>query len=66
MGKSLQASGIRQQLNLIIISMRKSDGAMLFNPRAETTLDAGDTVIAVGKNDMLVKLESLLNPVSPV
>ena len=65
-GKSLKDSGIRQQLNLIIISMRKNDGAMFFNPKAGTTLDAGDTVIAVGKNDMLMKLERLLNPVSPV
>ncbi|MCP4668102.1 MAG: potassium channel protein [Deltaproteobacteria bacterium] len=64
-GKNLQASAIRQQLNLIIISMRKSDGAMLFNPRAETTIDAGDTVIAVGKNAMLMKLEKLLNPGKP-
>ena len=61
-GKSLMDSGIRQQLNLIIISMRKSDNAMLFNPEAGTTFDAGDTVIAVGKNDMLRKLERLLNP----
>jgi voltage-gated potassium channel len=65
-GKSLKDSGIRQQLNLIIISMRKSDGAMFFNPEAGTTLDAGDTVIAVGKNEMLAKLERLLNPVSPL
>jgi voltage-gated potassium channel len=64
-GKSLKDSEIRQQLNLIIISMRKSDGTMLFNPEAGTTIDAGDTVIAVGKNEMLAKLERLLNPVRP-
>jgi voltage-gated potassium channel len=65
-GKSLQDSGIRKQLNLIIISIRKSDGAMLFNPEAGTTIDAGDTVIAIGKNEMLARLDRLLNPESPL
>lgn len=58
----LRDSGIRQQLNLIIIAIKTSDGGMLFNPSFETTIQAGDTVIAVGEFKNLEKLEAILNP----
>ncbi len=58
----LRDSGIRQQLNLIIIAIKASDGGMLFNPSFETTIQAGDTVIAVGELENLEKLEAILNP----
>lgn len=58
----LKDSGIRQQFNLIIIAIKKSDGSMLFNPSYETVIDAGDTVIAVGQEGNLQKLENKLNP----
>lgn len=61
-GKELKDSGIRQKLNLIIIAVKKSDGSMLFNPQANTVLNAGDTVIVVGQNDNLFKLSLLLDP----
>ena len=37
-GVSLQESGIRQDYNLMIISIVKADGEMLFNPAADTTI----------------------------
>ncbi len=58
----LKDSGIRQQFNLIIIAIKKSDGSMLFNPSYETVIDAGDTVIAVGQEGNLQRLENKLNP----
>jgi voltage-gated potassium channel len=61
-GMTLQESGIRQNLNLIIIAMRKPDGNMHFNPSAGSRIEAGDTVIAVGENQNLIKLEKILNP----
>lgn len=61
-GTTLQDSGIRQNLNLIIISMKKADGSMLFNPLAETRIETGDTVIAVGESEKLRRLEGILNP----
>ncbi len=64
-GKSLKTSRIRQELNLIVISMRKADGSMLFNPKAEAVIEAGDTVIVVGKSEKLKKLVKLLNPGKP-
>jgi voltage-gated potassium channel len=59
---TLQESGIRQTYNLIILSMIKADGEMLFNPSASATIGAGEKVIAVGSNESLMKLEKILNP----
>ena len=61
-GVMLKDSGIRQRFNLIIIAIKKSDGSMLFNPSFETVIKAGDTVIAVGEETNLKKLEDILNP----
>lgn len=58
----LKDSGIRQDYNLIIIAIKKSDGSMLFNPSFEATIRAGDTLIAVGEELNLQKLEKVLNP----
>jgi voltage-gated potassium channel len=56
----LKDSGIRQQFNLIIIAIKKSDDSMLFNPSFEAVIKAGDTVIAVGEETNLKKLEEIL------
>lgn len=56
----LKDSGIRQKFNLIIIAIKKPDGSMLFNPSFETKIEAGDTVIAVGDDSNLQKLEKIL------
>jgi voltage-gated potassium channel len=58
----LKDSGIRQKFNLIIIAIKKSDDSMLFNPSFETIIKPGDTVIAVGEEANLKKLEDILNP----
>jgi len=57
----LQDTGIRQDFNLIIIAIKKNDGSMQFNPSFETMIRPGDTVIAVGEEENLKKLETKLN-----
>ncbi len=57
--KTVQESGIRQDLNLIILAMKKADGSMAFNPAASTRIEAGDTLIAVGGIRNLSKLEKI-------
>jgi len=59
---SLQESGISQNYNLIILSIIKANGEMLFNPSATTTIGAGEKVIAVGSSDSLTKLGKVFNP----
>lgn len=59
---SLQESGLRQNFDLIIISIRKADGTMCFNPKALHRFEAGDTVIAVGGGNGLMQAAKILNP----
>ncbi|NNF99020.1 MAG: potassium channel protein [Desulfobacteraceae bacterium] len=61
-GTSLLESGIRQELNLLIIAIRKPDGDMKFNPKADTIFETDDTVVAVGRAKSLLKLQRLLRP----
>jgi len=59
---TLKDSGIRKTYDLIILSIVKEDGTMLFNPSADTKINAGDTVVAVGCHESLVKLGEVLRP----
>lgn len=61
-GVMLKDSGIRQNYNLIIIAIKKSDGNMLFNPPFDATINSGDTLIAVGEDSNLNELEKILKP----
>ena len=58
----LKDSGIRQEYNLIIIAIKKADDTMLFNPSFDTKIKAGYTLIAVGEDKNLQRLEKKLNP----
>jgi voltage-gated potassium channel len=57
---ALVDSGIRKELDLIIVAIKKADGKMLFNPASHTTIQIGDTLIALGQTSSLLKLEQLL------
>ena len=59
---ALQDSGIRKELDLIIVAVKKGTGDMIFNPSSQIRLEAGDTVIAIGEKQNLERLEILLNP----
>ncbi len=58
----LKDSGIRQKFDLIIIAIKKPDGEMRFNPSFEAILKPGDTIIAVGGGENLIKFEKALQP----
>lgn len=61
-GKTLQTSHIRQNFNLIIIAIRKSDNTMIFNPSSETIISAHDTIVVVGDDKSLTSFNrDLLN-----
>ncbi|MDD3581324.1 MAG: potassium channel protein [Desulfobacca sp.] len=61
-GLPLKDSGIRQKLGLIIVAIKRADGQMLFNPRPDTHILLGDTLIAIGPRDKLDQLIQLLEP----
>jgi voltage-gated potassium channel len=60
-GVKLRNSGIRQEMDIIIVAISKTTGKMDFNPSSETIIEAGDTLIALGKNDNLTKLGKILD-----
>lgn len=55
-GVALKDSGIRQKLDVIVLGVKKADGKMLFNPAADTVVNAGDTLIALGPRASMLKL----------
>jgi voltage-gated potassium channel len=59
-GLPLKDSGIRQSFNMIILSMVRQDGSLLFNPSADTCIQAGDKLIVVGSNESLNQLGKVL------
>ena len=60
-GVNLENSGIRQEMNIIIVAIREKDGNMTFNPSSKTSIDAGDTLIALGYISDLERLSSILS-----
>jgi voltage-gated potassium channel len=55
-GKQLKDSGLRSDLELIVLAIRRGGGEMIFNPGALTVLEEGDTLIVMGPGQCLVKL----------
>jgi voltage-gated potassium channel len=57
-GQRLMETGIRRDLNLIIVSIMKHDGRKVFNPGPDTMIEAKDTLIAMGERNSLKTLET--------
>jgi voltage-gated potassium channel len=47
-GIELMASGVRSNYDLIVMAIKRADGEMIFNPAPQETLQAGDTLVAIG------------------
>ena len=60
-GVTLADSGIRQEMNVIIVAIRKENREMAFNPSSETRIETGDTLIALGPDNDLKKLSTILS-----
>lgn len=61
-GRSLLEAGIPQRTGLIVIALRKKDtpqGTFVFNPVADTRLDAGDEVIVLGRESQIEALRGM-------
>jgi voltage-gated potassium channel len=59
-GVPLQDLGIRRDLDLILVAIKRADGDMIFNPSHDTVFQAGDTLIALGLQKNLDALEKLV------
>jgi voltage-gated potassium channel len=57
---SIKEMQIGRDVGVIVMAIRKGDGRMMFNPGADTRVDAGDHLIVMGRQENLDTLESLL------
>ena len=58
-GKTMMESPIRKDFDLITIVIRKPDEQMLFNPKADTIIEAGDVMVVVGSAKNIKQLDRL-------
>ncbi len=54
---TLRDSGIRSELDLIVVGIKKESGKMIYNPSSETRVETGDILITLGERKNLDKLE---------
>jgi voltage-gated potassium channel len=58
-GRKLRDTNIRSELDIVIVSIRRGDGQIIFNPSGEAVIASGDMLIAIGSADAVRKLNSL-------
>lgn len=58
-GQKLSETNIRSELDIVVVSIRRSDGQILFNPSGDAVVEAGDTLIAIGHAESLMKLAAM-------
>jgi len=57
--KTIREMQMRRNMGVIVMAIRRRDGNMLFNPPADTAVEAGDYLIVMGKQQDLSALEEL-------
>ncbi len=60
--RALKDTGIRPNLDVMVIAIRRSSGQMIFNPSAETVIEEQDALVVIGSHTSLEALEKLANP----
>lgn len=61
-GKTLGDAAIRQQADVIILGVKPAEGPLLFNPAPDTVIRPSDTLIVIGADTQLKRLEALASP----
>jgi voltage-gated potassium channel len=62
----LKDTDIRSGLNVIIIAIKRKRGEMIFNPSADTVIEIGDALVAIGSHDNLEALERMTDSATPI
>jgi voltage-gated potassium channel len=57
-GRTLKESKIGRELKVIVLGILRASGDMIFNPSAETVVEASDFLIVMGEEDPLRRLEA--------
>jgi voltage-gated potassium channel len=59
-GKTLIDSRIRQDFGVIIVAIKKPTDEMIFNPVPTEKLEAGDTIVVIGKREDMKRMNKVL------
>jgi voltage-gated potassium channel len=59
-GQSLDECGIRKDLGIIIVAIKRESGEMEFNPTSTSIIKEGDTLVAMGETKQLKALEDFV------
>ncbi|MEW6600141.1 MAG: potassium channel protein [Nitrospirota bacterium] len=59
-GRSLDECGIRKEMGIIIVAIKRESGEMEFNPKSTSVIKQGDTLVAMGETKQLKALEDLV------
>jgi len=57
--RKLSETVIRSELNIVVVSIRRNNGEIIFNPSGETRIESGDMLIAIGNAESLARLNTL-------
>jgi voltage-gated potassium channel len=63
-GSELRDTPIRSTLDVVVISIRRQDGEVVFNPAADCKIEGGDILIAMGRAESLTKLNQMARGLS--
>lgn len=55
-GLTIKDSGVRTRYGVIIVTIKKASGEVIFNPDASVILEKGDTIVAIGEKNNLNRL----------
>jgi voltage-gated potassium channel len=58
-GRKLRDTNIRSELDIVIVSIRRANGEIVFNPNGDAIIDVGDMLIAIGSAESLAELTAL-------
>ncbi|MCK4536777.1 MAG: potassium channel protein [Desulfuromonadales bacterium] len=58
-GKTLVTSGIRQNMGIIIVGIKRTDDHMVFNPPPHTIIEARSILITLGEAPLITRLEQI-------
>ena len=58
-GRKLSETNIRSELDIVIVSIRRIHGEIVFNPSGDAKIETGDMLIAIGRAEALAKLNEL-------
>ncbi|HJZ91009.1 MAG TPA: TrkA C-terminal domain-containing protein, partial [Gemmataceae bacterium] len=58
-GKTLRDIDLSQKVGVVVLTIRTTDGEMVFNPKGDTVIEAGSIVVVVGLREQLDELDRL-------